>query len=83
MDRVHHSKLIDILQQKGADGKPREHRIQYCKKMTGELVTYERATLTSFNAKGDTVNLLVEGESTPKKLRRCLILAIDNIKIYY
>ena len=30
-----------------ADGKPIEFSIQFCKKSTGELITYERAVLTS------------------------------------
>ena len=35
-----------------ADGKPIEFSIQFCKKSTGELITYERAVLTSFHSSG-------------------------------
>ena len=41
-----------------ADGKPIEFSIQFCKKSTGELITYERAVLTSFHSSGSTINVL-------------------------
>ena len=42
-----------------ADGKPIEFSIQFCKKSTGELITYERAVLTSFHSSGSTINVPV------------------------
>lgn len=52
------------------DGKPIEFSIEFCKKSTGELVTYDRAVLTSFHSSGSTINVLPAGEATPKKIRR-------------
>lgn len=34
--------------EKRRNGRPVEFSLQYCKRSTGELVTYERAVLTSF-----------------------------------
>lgn len=83
MDRLHQSKMLELLQKRGADGRPMPHTLLYCKKGTGELATYRGARLTSYHAKGDTVNVKMEDDPQPKKLRRCLILQIDGIKIYF
>ena len=53
-----------------ADGKPIEFSIQFCKKSTGELITYERAVLQA-------------GEATPRKIRRCLITQFNHLKVYF
>ena len=63
------------------DGKPVEFSIQFCKKSTGELITYDRAVLTSFHSSGSTINVLQAGEDTPRKIRRCLITRFNNFKI--
>jgi hypothetical protein len=82
LDRIHQSKIIEILERR-KDGKPVEFSLEYCKRSTGELVTYERAVLTSFHSSGSTINVLPAGESTPRKIRRCLITRINNLKIYF
>lgn len=65
------------------DGKPLEFSIEFCKKSTGELVTYERAVLTSFHSNGSTINVLRAGETSPRKIRRCLITRFNNLKVYF
>lgn len=82
LDRIHQSKIIDILE-KRQNGRPVEFSMQYCKRSTGELVTYERAVLTSFHSRGSTINVLPAEESTPRKIRRCLITRINNLKVYF
>lgn len=69
--------------EKRKDGRPVEFSLQYCKRSTGELVTYERAVLTSFHSEGSTINVLPTGESSPRKIRRCLITRINNLKVYF
>ncbi|MEQ3233469.1 hypothetical protein [Bacteroides cellulosilyticus] len=69
--------------EKRKDGRPVEFSLQYCKRSTGELVTYERAVLTSFHSEGSTINVLPAGESSPRKIRRCLITRINNLKVYF
>ena len=51
-----------------ADGKPIEFSIQFCKKSTGELITYERAVLTSFHRSGSTINVLQAGAALSPSL---------------
>lgn len=65
------------------NGKPIEFSIEFCKKSTGELVTYDRAVLTSFHSSGNTINVLPAGEATPRKIRRCLITKFNNLKVYF
>lgn len=82
LDRIHQSKITEILE-KHENGRPVEFSLQFCKRSTGELVNYERAVLTSFHSKGSTINVLPAGESTPRKIRRCLITRINNLKVYF
>lgn len=82
LDRIHQSKITEIME-KRKDGRPVEFSLQYCKRSTGELVTYERAVLTSFHSKGSTINVLPAGENSPRKIRRCLITQINNLKVYF
>ena len=65
------------------NGKPIEFSIEFCKKSTGELVTYDRAVLTSFHSSGSTINVLPAGEATQRKIRRCLITKFNNLKVYF
>lgn len=69
--------------EKRQDGRPIEFSLEFCKRSTGELVTYERAVLTSFHSTGSTINVLPAGESSPRKIRRCLITRINNLKVYF
>lgn len=69
--------------EKRQDGRPVEFSLEFCKRSTGELVTYERAVLTSFHSTGSTINVLPAGESSPRKIRRCLITRINNLKVYF
>lgn len=80
--RIHQSKIWKLMERR-QDGRPVEFSIQYCKKSTGELVTYERVVLTSFHSNGSTINVLQVGEATPRKIRRCLITKFYNLKVYF
>lgn len=80
--RIHYSRLADIMRQR-RDGRPVEFSLRYCKKSTGELVTYHRCVLTSEYAKGATINVLADGEPQPKTLRRCLITHINGVRVYF
>lgn len=82
LDRIHQSKITEIMERR-RNGRPLEFALQYCKRSTGELVTYERAVLTSVHSRGGTVNILPAGESSPRKIRRCLITRINGMKVYF
>lgn len=80
--RIHQSKIWKLMERR-KDGRPVEFSLEYCKKSTGELVTYDRAVLTSFHSSGSTINVLPAGEATPRKIRRCLITRFNNLKVYF
>lgn len=80
--RIHQSKIWKLMERR-KDGRPVEFSLEYCKKSTGELVTYDRAVLTSFHSSGSTINVLPAGEVTPRKIRRCLITRFNNLKVYF
>ena len=65
MDRIHQSKITEIMERRTPDDRPMEFSLTYCKKSTGELVTYPRAVLTSVHSAGATVNVLpLSGETS-------------------
>lgn len=80
--RIHQRQLREIMERRH-QGKPVEFSLQYCKRSTGELVTYQRAVLTSWHSEGGTVNVLPAGETSPRKIRRCLITHINGMKVYF
>lgn len=80
--RIHQSKIWKLMERR-KDGRPVEFSLEYCKKSTGELVTYDRAVLTSFHSSGSTINVLPAGDATPRKIRRCLITRFNNLKVYF
>ncbi|WP_291528594.1 hypothetical protein [Bacteroides sp. UBA939] len=82
LDRIHQSKIVEIMERR-KDGRPVEFSLEFCKRSTGELVTYECAVLTSVHSAGSTINVLPAGESNPRKIRRCLITRINNLKVYF
>lgn len=65
------------------NGRPVEFSIQFCKKSTGELITYDRVVLTSFHSKGSTINVLPVGEAAPRTIRRCLITRFNQFKVIF
>lgn len=64
------------------NGAPKPFSLTYVKRSTGEVVTYPAAVLTSFHSKGSTINVLPIGEIKPRKIRRCLILRFNGLKVY-
>lgn len=69
--------------QRRKDGHPEPFSLQYCKLKTGELVSYDSCYLTSFHAEGGTVNVMPHGFDSPRKIRRCLITRINDMKVYF
>lgn len=80
--RIHQRQLREIMERR-QNGRPVEFSLEYCKRSTGELISYPRAVLSSWHSEGSTVNVLPVGESTPRKIRRCLITKINGLKVYF
>ena len=59
--RIHYSRLLDIMQRTDAQGNPKLFSFTYVKQ-NGELRRYTGATLSSFHAEGDTVNIIPANE---------------------
>ena len=90
--RIHQSKIWQIMERR-KDGKPLEFSIQFCKKSNGELVTYDRAVLTSFHSSGSTINVCITlwRSKHDRKIKRnffigynikggCLFIERDTLK---
>lgn len=79
--RIHYSRLIDLMSRKDESGKPIPFSFTYVK-LNGDLRKYKGATLSSFHASGDTVNIIPATERRPKKFLRILIIEFNNNKVY-
>jgi hypothetical protein len=80
--RIHQSKIWELMDRR-VNGRPVEFSIQFVKRSTGELITYQRAVLTSYHSKGSTINIMEAGASTPRKIRRCLVTRYNNVKVFF
>lgn len=69
------------MQRKDAKGHPLPFSLKYRKKSTGEMVHYPQCVLTSFHAKGKTINVLPAGEVHPRKIRRILVMYYNDVLI--
>lgn len=82
MERIHWSKLWELMEQRDEYGNPKTFQITFAKKSTGEIVKVPSCTCTSIHAKGSTLNILYAGEVDPKKIRKCLILEFNGMSVY-
>lgn len=80
-DAIHYGKLLELMQRTD-NGRPVPFALVYVKKSTGEIVTFPKCWLSSVHAKGGTVNIFRDGDSHPIKIRRCLVLYINSLKVY-
>lgn len=80
-ERIHLSKVWDIMQQKDARGNYVPFSFSYAK-LDGTLTSYKMASFSSIHAKGSTVNIIPQGELKPKTFRKILILSINHYKVY-
>lgn len=73
--------MIELMNRTDESGKPITFSFTYVK-LNGELRRYKGATLSSFHASGDTVNIIPANERRPKKFLRILIIEFNNMKVY-
>ena len=80
--RIHWSRLWELMERKDANGNPLPFQLKFVKVKTGEIREYPRCVLTSFHSKGATLNVLPEGETKPKKIRRITIIEFNKHRVY-
>lgn len=79
---IHWSKIWEIMQRRDAKGNPIPFQIKYAKRSTGQIVEYPVCYFTSIHTKGSTVNVMQEGEFSPRTIRRCLITEFNHHRVY-
>lgn len=79
--RIHYSRLIDLMSRTNAGGDPVPFSFTYVK-LDGTLRKYTGARLSSYHAKGETVNIIPANERRPKKFYRILIIEFNSKKVY-
>jgi hypothetical protein len=82
MKRIKLSNIWEEMERKSPDGLPVPFSISYVKKSTGEISSIPNCICTSIHSKGSTVNIMREGETRPKTIRKCLIIEFNGAGIY-
>ena len=80
--RIHWSKLWELMERTDAKGAPLPFQLKFVKVKTGEIREYPRCVLTSFHSKGDTLNVLPEGETHPRTIKRITIIEFNKHRVY-
>lgn len=63
-------------------GQPLPFSLKFVKQKSGEIRHYPQCVLTSFHSKGDTLNVMLLGETRPRTIKRVLIIEFNNLKVY-
>ena len=79
---IHWAKIWEIMQRRDANDNPIGFQLKYAKQSNGEIKEYPVCYLTSFHAKGSTINVMEAGAFRPRKIRRCLIVEFNQHKVY-
>jgi hypothetical protein len=82
MQRIKQSELWEKMEQKDTNGVPVPFSLVFVKKSTGAIVHVPKCTCTSIHSKGSTVNIKLDGETHPKTIRKCLIIAFNGASVY-
>lgn len=78
---LHFSKILSIAERKGKDSKPVPFSLKYVKASTGEVISIQKATLTSSHHSG-TMNIKIAASGQIRKITTALIIEFNNTSIY-
>ena len=78
---IHFSKIIPIAERKDSRGESVPFSLKYVKKSTGELITVDRAVLTSSHHCG-TINIRILSSGQVRKLIIPLIVEFNQTPVY-
>lgn len=79
---IHWSKIWELMERTDSQGSPLQFQVKFVKLSTGEVREYKNCTLSSIHSKGSTLNLLPEGESRPRTIRKVLIIEFNKHHVY-
>lgn len=75
-------RMLTLIQQTDANGKPIPFSMTFVKKGTGEIEHFDSCWLTSRHSNGGTINVMPEGHNNPRKIRLCLITQFNGLTVY-
>ncbi len=78
---LHFSKILSIAERKDRYKKPVPFCLKYVKASTGEIISIDKATLTSSHNSG-TMNVKISESGQIRKLSIALIIEFNNTPIY-
>lgn len=78
---IKQSRLWELMERKDASGEPLPFQLKFVKE-NGEVREYASCVLTSIHSAGTTLNVLPEGESFPRTIRRVTIIEFNHVRVY-
>ncbi len=79
---IRYQNMWALMNARDKKGRPVPFDVEFVKVSTGELVRWKGCWLTSYHAKGTTINVQCPGENHPKKIHRLLITRFNGAKVY-
>ena len=89
MERIKQSEVWKVMQLK-VQGKAKPFSFKYVRLndsregngVAGSIAEYPVGYLTSIHSLGNTVNIRLQGDKSPRKFLKCMIISINGKKIY-
>lgn len=82
MNRIKQSKIWEIMERKDDRGNSVPFSLTFVKKSSGELVKIDSCICTSIHSKGNTLNIKLPNENSPKTIRKVLIVEFNGASVY-
>ncbi len=79
---IHWSRIWELMERTDAKNHPIPFQMKFVKLSTGEVREYKSCVLTSIHSKGETINVLPEGEHRPRKILKVLIIEFNQHRVY-
>lgn len=79
---IHWSRIWELMERTDVNNNAVSFQMKFVKVSTGEVREYKSCILTSIHSKGDTINVLPEGETRPRTILKVLIIEFNQNRVY-
>ncbi len=79
---IHWSRIWDLMERTDSKNHAVPFQMKFVKSSNGEVREYKSCILTSIHSKGDTINVLPEGELRPRTILKVLIIEFNQNRVY-
>lgn len=79
---IAYKRMLSLMDRRSASGRPVPFDVTFVRRKDGVVESYRGCWLTSRHSSGGTVNVMCPSLNAPRKIRLCLILTFNNLKVY-